>query len=93
MRVRVEFTAQLRQVVGCASKEYELPSGATVQDLISEIEQRHVDDMSGSLLLEESARLKPSILLFVGERQVTWSEETPLSDGDEVTLLSPISGG
>jgi len=46
-----------------------------------------------ALLEINPARSAPAVLVFVGEEQVRWEAPPVLKDGDEVMLLSPISGG
>jgi hypothetical protein len=46
-----------------------------------------------ALLEINPARCAPAVLTFVGEEQVRWDAPPMLNDGDEIMLLSPISGG
>ena len=41
----------------------------------------------------DGAQLRPSILLFVGDRQINLEDSTRLVEGDEVTIFAAISGG
>jgi hypothetical protein len=44
-------------------------------------------------VLDYIRRGAPAILVFVGEQQVAWDAPPALTDGDEIMLVSPISGG
>ena len=81
MHVEVEYTAQLRVKVGASSEQFELEGAASVADLLEAVAGRH----------DIQEFLNGSLLCFVGASQAEASQ--PLSDGDHVTLLTPISGG
>ena len=84
MKVSVEYTAQLRSLLGAGRETYELPSGASVAGLIAAIGARH-----GA---EAAARLESGgSLCFVEGVQAELSE--PLDEGAAVIFLSPIAGG
>jgi molybdopterin synthase catalytic subunit len=81
MKVRVLLFATYREVAGKKELEVELPPGATLQDLLSQVGQTH-------------PRLKPfedSMLVAVNQEFV--DPGTRLKAGDEVALLPPVSGG
>jgi len=81
MNVNVEYTAQLRLRTGTSSESIELNDGARVEDLIAAVGGRHdIQDF-----------LPGSLLCFVGGSQA--EADQSLSDGDQVTLVTPISGG
>jgi molybdopterin converting factor small subunit len=91
MRVSVAYSGQARSAAGCATEAVELPAAATLRTLLAEIVSRHGDQMAA--LLEFKQRGAPAILVFVGEEQVAWDAPPSLTDGDEIMLVSPISGG
>ena len=81
MKVRVRFFARARDLTGADSLEAELPPGATVADLRRVLaEQRPA--LAG--LLERCAVAVDAE--FARDEQV-------LSEGQEVALLPPVSGG
>jgi len=81
MLIEVEYTAQLRVKAGISSEQFELQDGASVADLLEAVAGRH----------DIKEFLNGSLLCFVGAAQAEASQS--LSDGDHVTLLTPISGG
>ncbi|MDP6490574.1 MAG: MoaD/ThiS family protein [Kiritimatiellia bacterium] len=81
MKVEVEYTAQLKVKTGVSADSYELDEGARVSDLIKAVAAQH----------DIAEFLPSSLLCFVGGTQA--DDDQSLSDGDSVTLLSPISGG
>jgi len=92
VKLNVSYSGQARAAAGCGSEEFELPTAATLRDLLLAIASRHGERIK-SLLATNPERGAPALLVFVGEEQVRWETPPPLRDGDEVMLLSPISGG
>ena len=92
MKVTVHYTTQIRSAIGKAREEVSLEEGATLSDLVQRLIREHGESLQ-DLLLSEQSTLLPSILLCVGDEQVDFDRSEPLSDGDQITLLSAISGG
>jgi molybdopterin converting factor subunit 1 len=80
MRVLMRLFASYREAAGVGQIELELPPGATVKDAIFRILKDHP-------LLAEGRR----VVIARNHEYVTADE--PLSDGDEVALIPPVSGG
>jgi molybdopterin synthase catalytic subunit len=81
MRIRLLAFASAADAVGAAETELELPDGADVARLRAELEARH----------PEVAALWGRIAVAV-DGEIA-GPETPLSEGVEVALLPPVSGG
>jgi len=81
MRVRVLFFGQLRDITGVAQEEAELSDGARVEDLFERYGRR----------FPKLASFRASIAASVNQEYATW--RAPLSSGDEVAFLPPVSGG
>ncbi len=92
MKINVEYAAHVKRAAGVRGDEVELDSPATLADVVAEIAKLRGEALSGTLLTVDCA-LHPSILVFVGDRQVRNAADHQISDGDVVTFLSPISGG
>lgn len=81
MEVRTLFFAQYRDVVGSASLEVDLPTGATVGELVKALRSR------GSPF--DRLPVDPAIAV-----NRSYSEgERVLSAGDEVAFIPPVAGG
>jgi molybdopterin converting factor small subunit len=91
MKLRIRYSGQARSAAGCAFEAAELSSAATLHDLLAEVARRHGEKMAA--LLEFKPHGAPAVLVFVGEEQVAWAAPPVLKDGDEIMLVSPISGG
>lgn len=81
VRVRVRLFAALREAVGRAELELELPSGSTAESAWSLLAEAH------PALFERRSRLTAS----VNRRYTEFA--APLRDGDEVVFIPPVSGG
>ena len=81
MRVRVQFYAQLRDLVGMRELDVDLADGATVRDLLEKI-------------YAEQPMLRPhdkSILISAGVEFVDRNHK--LKPGDEISIMPPVQGG
>ena len=77
MRVTVRLFAGLRELAGTGRRELELPDGAAVADVWAAL------GLPGA---------QPDGLLYAVDREYAEAART-LSDGDEVALIPPVSGG
>ncbi len=81
MKLRVLLFAGLREMVGQKELDVELSEGSSLGELVGQLEEAHVPLVRyrGRLVISVNAERAP-----LG---------TLLSDGDEVALLPPVSGG
>jgi molybdopterin converting factor subunit 1 len=80
MTVTVLLFASYADALGASSLRLELADGGRVSDVLA-----HVRAMPGA------GNLPPAPLVAVNERYAAPSQ--PLSAGDEVALIPPVSGG
>ncbi len=81
MKVKVLFFGQLRELVGASEESVELPGGACVGDLISHYQKR----------VPRWSEFRPSLAVAVNQEYA--DAAAPLSGGDEVAFIPPVSGG
>jgi MoaE-MoaD fusion protein len=81
MRVRVLFFGQLKEITGVAQEETDLSDGARVEDLFERYGRR----------FPKLADFRASIAASVNQEYAAW--RSPLTNGDEVAFLPPVSGG
>ncbi|MEM1056035.1 MAG: molybdopterin converting factor subunit 1 [Bacteroidota bacterium] len=81
MTVRVLFFAVLREAVGTGELAVSLDAPATGADLLDALEAEH----------PALAPFRSSVRLAVNQRYALG--DVDLSDGDEVALITPVSGG
>jgi molybdopterin converting factor subunit 1 len=81
MQVHVLFFGQLKEITGVSEEDAELSEGARVEDLFERYGRR----------FPKLAEFRPSIAASVNQEYAGW--RAPLSTGDEVAFLPPVSGG
>jgi MoaE-MoaD fusion protein len=81
VRVRLLTFASIQDIVGSRQIELELPEGSTVQDLHAHLEAK----------FPRIAGYRSILLTAVNEEYA--NPETTISDGDEVAVFPPVSGG
>ena len=93
MQVTVEYAAQIRHVAGVARDVIELDGPCPVAEVARRVAASRGEALA-EILLDENGQPRPSILVFKGENQVRWDDTaTQVTDGETITLLSPVSGG
>lgn len=81
MTVHLRFFASLRERLRCSELDWDLPDGATVDDLWGALCARY----------PQLAALRSS-MTFAVNREYVRADHT-LSSDDEVALIPPVSGG
>ena len=81
MNVRVQFYAQLRDLIEVHELELELPQGATVRELLENIYAQRP-----ALRVHDKSILVGAGLEFV-DRNYT------LNPGEEIAIMPPVQGG
>lgn len=81
MRVRVLFFGVVREIVGLGEDTVEVPDGARLDTILSSFTSR----------FPRLQQMAPSIVLALNQQFSPLS--APVSEGDEVALLPPVSGG
>jgi len=91
MPAQVRFPQNLRRLVD--GRETVEVRAATVADAIVELEGRY--NGVSHRLLDDTGHIRGSVLVFVNEEDVRFlqSEQTPLNDGDEVSIIPAYAGG
>ena len=84
MKIQVRFFASLREATGSEQLEIDLPLGSTTKKLLAVVVE-NVDESARELILSDNVRI--AVNQELTEAAVT------LSDGDEVALMPPITGG
>ena len=92
MHVTIHYFAQVRQAAGVESEELKLDDGSDVAAALSELAGRHGDGFR-ALVLDPQGAVRPSLVTLVNGAPIPHGQQPPLSDGDEISLLSAIAGG
>ncbi|MEZ0343905.1 MAG: MoaD/ThiS family protein [Caldimicrobium sp.] len=91
MAVKVRIPTPLLSLTG-GKKEVEA-EGATLKELIEDLERRYPG--LKERLCDEEGNLRRFINFFVNDEDIRFlqGEETPLKDGDVVSIVPAIAGG
>ena len=91
MHITVQFLGQARQLSHCDQAMVEAEEGSSIDDLIPIL----LADASAPLcrLLSDGPRLRRSVMAILHDETVDPSQGELLKDGDELSLLPPMSGG
>jgi molybdopterin synthase sulfur carrier subunit len=94
MKLRVQYTAQMRAAAGRSEEEVELPDGSSLEELLGHLAQRLGRDAAAHLI-SSGGEAHGSLLIVVND-SVVLPRAAPavvLRNGDILTLLPPIAGG
>ena len=91
MKVNVRYAAQARHAAGCSSETIELASPCSISELLLKIAKQK--EGLRNLLLDSNGNANGALLVFVNEEQISSRSPQQINDGDDVEILSPISGG
>ncbi|BAU22611.1 molybdenum cofactor biosynthesis protein MoaD [Caldimicrobium thiodismutans] len=91
MAVKVRIPTPLLSLTG-GKKEVEA-EGATIKELIEDLERRYPG--LKERLCDEEGNLRRFINFFVNDEDIRFlqGEETPIKDGDVVSIVPAIAGG
>ena len=81
MQVRLLFFATLKDIVGARQMQLELPAGATVADVLTQLEGAY----------PRMRDYRPVVLAAINEEYV--DKNAQVQDGDELAIFPPVSGG
>ena len=94
LKVRVLLFATFREVAGTSSLDVELPSGATVIDVLERLTEIFGEGFK-RLLFKEGGKLGDYVRIAVNKSYLRIPEELrrTVCDGDEIAIFPPASGG
>jgi len=92
MQINVQYEAQVRRAIGLRLEKISVPDGSTVSDCVQRVAEVHSEKV-GTILLNDSNDVQASLLMFLNDSQVLHDDAAILSEGDTLTLMTPISGG
>jgi molybdopterin converting factor small subunit len=81
MKVRVQFYAQLRDLIGLRDLELELPDGATVRELLEQ------------LYVKQPALRAHDKSILIGAGLEFVDRNCKLKPGEEISIMPPVQGG
>lgn len=90
--VSIDLSSQLKTKAASPVDSIELQSPCAVQDCVRMIAKDFGEEFS-KFIFSSDGTLRPTILLSVNDAQILWEDHYLLSDGDRISILSPIAGG
>lgn len=95
MKVKVRSIALIRTLLGSGELEVDLPSGATIEDLISRLVGIGGPAIAPYLAPPKEESAHAPLRIMVNGRDITVLEgrRTVLTEGDDVLVFIPIAGG
>ena len=92
MQIRVSYAMQFRQLTGVPSQSIELPATSTLRDALESVCREHGEQVRAALF-DSADEIQPSLLVCLNDEQMLTASDQPLQPGDEVFIMSAISGG
>jgi molybdopterin converting factor small subunit len=94
MKIRVQYTGQLRTAIGRSEDMVELPPASTLAFLLSHLAEQH-GDHARAHFATGNGEARQSLLLVVNDKAQSPAEAatTVLEADSIVVLLPPIAGG
>ena len=92
MELELRLFATFREIAGGKEHTLSVEEGASVGDVLATLEADH-DDLEGQLL--DGGALRPQLSVLKNGRDVVHQKgaETPLEDGDTLSVFPPVAGG
>ena len=92
MQVIIQYEAQARRAAGIGSETIEVADASCVSDCVRSVADTQGEELR-PILVSGSGEIQPSLLIFLNDAQIVRTDDSVLSDGDTLTLMTPISGG
>lgn len=93
MQLELRFFATFRAIVGQKVLEREVPDGSTVGDVLRILESEYPD--MEDRLLDEDGVIREQLSVLKNGQEVVHMQgaETPMGDGDTLSVFPPVAGG
>jgi len=95
VKVKVQFFAAVRELVGSREETVELPDQSSVRALLDSLVKIHGEQLRNYLYDPSTGELRRAIQLLIGDRPVSVIDgmSTILSDGCVLAIIPPVGGG
>ncbi len=89
-KVKVKLYATLKEIIG---KDTVFVEAKTVREAIDNLIKLYPE--LSNVIIENNENLKDDYIYLVNGRNIVFlqNEETPLKEGDKVTIFPPVGGG
>ena len=94
MKVKVKTFANLRDIVGKSEIEYEIKQGNSLAYLLENMCQRYGKPFEHQIKDRSTGAIVPFLLLINEKTFRSLTDlNTPLNEGDVITIMLPFDGG
>ena len=94
MKVKVKTFANLREIVGKGEIEYEIEQGNTLGYLLENMCQKYGKSFEHQIKDRTTGAIVPFLLLINGKTFRSVADlNTPINEGDVITIMLPFDGG
>ena len=91
MKLTIQLLGQARQLATSERLEIDVPEGSTVDDLLPVVLEGA--DQRLATVLSHDQKLRRSVMAILRDETIDPAEADLLKEGDELSLLPPMSGG
>ena len=91
MKLTIQLLGQARQLATSERLEIDAPEGSTVDDLLPVVLEGA--DQRLATVLSHDQKLRRSVMAILRDETIDPAEADLLKEGDELSLLPPMSGG
>jgi len=91
MAINVRIPTPLRKLT--QDKDTVLAVGATIQDIMDNLEKQHPG--LKERLCDEKGELRRFVNIYLNDEDIRFAQgkQTPVKDGDEISIIPAIAGG
>ena len=94
MKIKVKTFANLREIVGKSEMDYEIEQDSTLGDLLDNMCQKYGESFECQIKDRSSGTIVPFLLLINEKTFRSIADlDTPITEGDVVTIMLPFDGG
>ena len=91
MKLTIQLLGQARQLATSERLEIDVPEGTTVDDLLPAVLEGAYQRLT--TVLAHDQKLRRSVMAILRDETIDPAEADLLKEGDELSLLPPMSGG
>jgi MoaD family protein len=94
MKVKVKTFANLRDIVGKSEIDYEIEQGNTLGNLLESMCQKYGKPFEHQIKDRSTGAIVPFLLLINDKNFRSIADlNTPINEGDVITIMLPFDGG
>jgi MoaD family protein len=94
MKIKVKTFANLREIVGKSELDYEIEQDSALGDLLDNMCQKYGESFERQIKDLSTGAIVPFLLLINEKTFRSIADlDTPITEGDVVTIMLPFDGG